>query len=977
MALIDIRIAVRVLAAAGLLAAANVVADVHLPRLVSDGLVLQRDVAVRVWGRADDDENVTLWLDGERVATTVAREGRFEIELPPRPAGGPHQLRIAGDNEVVVRDVLFGDVWIASGQSNMQLPMERVKEKYPDDIAAADFPHIRYFTVPREYDFDGPRDDVSDGRWQAVTPATVMDLSAVGFFFARALGHRYDVPIGIVSSNFGGSAAEGWMSEDALHAYPHYLEVALRYRDRDYLQGLIDSDTAREAAWHDRLDAADAGLRAATPWYAPDADDADWELRSVPGFWANAKSGAVNGVAWYRRTFELPAGLAGAPAKLMLGRIVDADTAWVNGVEVGNITYQYPPRRYDVPAGVLRAGENTIAVRVVNSAGYGGFVTDKPYWIEAGGRRIMLEGEWRFRMGATAAPLPPPRFQAYHQPLGFFNAMLAPLLPMTIRGVIWYQGETNAGRPAEYEQLFPAMIRDWRRNFEQGDFPFLFVQLANFMEPRELPAESDWAATREAQRKALREPNTAMAVAIDVGEWNDIHPLDKRTVGERLALAARHVAYGEDDLVYSGPSPRSAVAGNGAVVIEFDNVGGGLVARGERLREFALAGKDGRFVWAHATIDRNRVVVRSDAVPEPHTVRYAWADNPINANLYNEEGLPATPFELEVIAADFTEAFANPGDGWSTMTGDGDARISFARMMGIGNIEVDATDDERNIWWALIRHALTPAVDATQLSRRDRELRVEAQVRSSVAPRRINLHVNHTRTTDFHSHLMEYDIPDTANWHRISMTTHGFDARPGDEVFVQLALMDWGRERFGLDIDYVAVSVVDPATTGPDLGEPLPYRPTPGKPAAFDLSLQAEVSGSSLLRVAGTTIATLRWDLQALQGAESAGWGMLQLTTDNVVRPDRSRDDYNIVRVVELYGDEINPQLVVDVVPAPRRGAKTRIPISPPVLRRLLSGHTTGLALLAQGDIQATFVAADAADVRDRPTLYLNLEGET
>jgi len=342
----------------------------------------------------------------------------------------------------------------------------------------------------------------------------------------------------------------------------------------------------------------------------------------------------------------LPEAAAGRPAQLELGRIVDADTTWVNGVEVGGTTYQYPPRRYDIPAGALRAGRNVIAVRVVNSAGAGGFVPNKPYRLRVDDTSVDLRGPWRVRLGAASDPLAPLQFMEWKQPLGYYNAMLAPLQAMTIRGVIWYQGESNVDRAAEYERLFPAMIRAWRRQWGQGDFPFVFVQLANFLEPSEAPAESQWAEARWAQRLALREPDTAMAVAIDAGEWNDIHPENKQVVGERLALAARTVAYGEGDLVGSGPLAKSVTAEAGRLIVSFDSVGSGLEARDGPPREFAVAGEDGAFAPAQAELQGDRVIVWSDTVPSPVRVRYAWADNPAGANLYNREGLPASPFEL-------------------------------------------------------------------------------------------------------------------------------------------------------------------------------------------------------------------------------------------------------------------------------------------------------------------------------------------
>jgi sialate O-acetylesterase len=368
----------------------------------------------------------------------------------------------------------------------------------------------------------------------------------------------------------------------------------------------------------------------------------------VPGFWSGTDTGPVNGVVWFRRKFELPQSADGKPARLMLGRIVDADTTYVNGTEVGRTTYQYPPRRYDIGEGILRAGENTIAARVVSSAGEGGFVDDKPYELQVGETRVDLKGLWRFRIGAVSEPMPPPQFVDYKQPLGFYNAMLAPLQNMTIKGVIWYQGESNVERAKEYRQLFPAMIRDWRKHWGQGDFPFIFVQLANFLEPVETPSESAWAELRDAQLSALGEPYTAMAVAIDVGEWNDIHPLNKKAVGHRLALAARKIAYGESDLVSSGPIFRSMTERDGRLTLEFDFTGCGLTARGGELRGFAISGTDDNYVWAQAAIDGDKVVVWNDSVAEPAAVRYAWADNPVDANLYNCEGLPASPFQASV-----------------------------------------------------------------------------------------------------------------------------------------------------------------------------------------------------------------------------------------------------------------------------------------------------------------------------------------
>ena len=367
---------------------------------------------------------------------------------------------------------------------------------------------------------------------------------------------------------------------------------------------------------------------------------------TLPGYWADTPLGSVNGVVWFRKDVDLPASMGTQPAKLNLGRIVDADEAFVNGVLVGTTSYQYPPRWYEIPSGLLKEGKNTIVVRVVSNIGKGGFVLDKPYELVCSGQTIALKGPWRYRLGATMEPLASQTFIRW-KPLGLYNAMLAPLQKYSIKGVIWYQGESNAARPIQYRELLPAMVRDWRKHWNQGDFPFLLVQLPNYMERKPEPSESNWALLREAQLKTLSLPQTGMAVTIDIGEWNDVHPLNKKDVGTRLVLAAQSVAYGEASVVSSGPIYESMKIDGEKIIVSFRHTGSGLVARGGELRSFAIAGVDKRFVWAKARIENNRVMVWSEQVQNPVAVRYAWADNPAGANLYNEEGLPASPFRTD------------------------------------------------------------------------------------------------------------------------------------------------------------------------------------------------------------------------------------------------------------------------------------------------------------------------------------------
>jgi sialate O-acetylesterase len=364
----------------------------------------------------------------------------------------------------------------------------------------------------------------------------------------------------------------------------------------------------------------------------------------LPGYWGDEGLGRTNGVVWFRKEFNVPASLAGKPAKLLMGRIVDADYDYINGVLVGSVSYQYPPRSYDVAPGLLKAGKNIIVVRVINVAGRGGFIKDKPYELRIGNDVISLAGTWKYKVGIAARPMRP-SITIQYQPLGLFNGMIAPLLPYTIKGVIWYQGESNAGRPSGYGEMFSAMITDWRGKWDEGNFPYIYAQLPNYGEAVDQPSESGMAEVREAQLKTLALPNTGMAVTIDVGEWNDIHPLDKSDVGMRLALAAESVAYGDTTVVPSGPIYRSMRIEGSKVIISFTDVGSGLMAKGGGpLKRFEICGSDGKFVWAKARIVGDNVEVWSDNVPVPAAVRYAWADNPAGANLCNREGLPASPF---------------------------------------------------------------------------------------------------------------------------------------------------------------------------------------------------------------------------------------------------------------------------------------------------------------------------------------------
>lgn len=631
-----------------MLIAAPLHGQVRLPRLISDGMVLQRDTELKIWGWAAPGETVAAEFAGGKYETRANGSGEWLITLPPMQAGGPHTMMIRASNTITLSDILVGDVWLCSGQSNMELPVRRVRPLYEAEIAAAENKFIRSFIVPKVYSFKKPLDDLSAGRWVAANPETVLDFSAAAWFFAVHLYETYGVPVGLLISAFGGSPAEAWISEESLREFPvHYNELQ-KYKTDSLMSAIAAADQKRTQDWYRQLMKADEGYK--TPgvkWHDPTLTTDDWKTAIIPGHWSATELKGLNGVVWFRKEIIVPASAAGQPGNINLGRIVDADSAFLNGTFIGTISYQYPPRRYSIPAGVLKEGSNILTVRVISNIGDGGFVPEKPYDLSAGDFQTSLEGEWKYKVGAVMPPLRGQTFFGY-KPAGLYNAMLAPLLNWGFKGILWYQGESNAGRSDEYRTLLPALIRDWRQNLDQGDIPFILVQLPNFMEAKDEPSESGWAMFREAQTEALKLPATGMAVAIDIGEWNDIHPLNKKDVGTRLALVARKVAYGDNEVVFSGPTYKSMTAKGRKIILSFDNIGSGLVVKGgQKLQQFAIAGEDMKFVWAKATIKGDKVIVKCKKIRQPVAVRYAWADNPDGANLYNKEGLPAAPFRTD------------------------------------------------------------------------------------------------------------------------------------------------------------------------------------------------------------------------------------------------------------------------------------------------------------------------------------------
>ncbi|KQS33921.1 sialate O-acetylesterase [Dyadobacter sp. Leaf189] len=623
-------------------------AQVRLPHLVSDNMVLQRDEPITIWGWAAPKEKVTVTLKNKTYRAIANADSSWKMQLPAQPAGTGFDMVVKGKNQIRIRNIAFGDVWLCSGQSNMVINMERVKERFPEDIASANYPDIRNFFIPTKTDLNGPKQDLPTSQWKAATAADILSFGAVSYFFARDLYEQYHVPIGIINSSVGGTPIEAWISEQGYQNFGDIQKVISQNKDTSY----VNAHTFRPpTSKSPKPENKDAGL--AEHWEREDYRPKGWRNFNIPGYWEDQGLRELDGVVWFRREFEVPASWAAKPVKLFMGRIVDADEMYVNGKRIGGTTYQYPPRRYQIPEGLLKAGKNTFVIRVTNQAGKGGFVPDKPYFMALGEEQIDLKGTWQYKVGRVDEPMKISEgnkpLVAQNQPTALYNAMIAPALPMKLKGFVWYQGESNVGNAKDYYRLMPALINNWRGLWKNVNLPFLVVQLPNFQDISYRPVESDLAVLREAQNKALTVKNTAVTVTLDLGEWNDIHPLNKKDIGKRLALSARNLAYNEKNVVYSGPRFTSQSINGDKIILIFSDVADGIKSADEEdLRWFAIAGEDKHFVWAKARIiGKDQIELSSEAVKNPKYVRYAWQDNPEGINFYNSAGLPASPFRTD------------------------------------------------------------------------------------------------------------------------------------------------------------------------------------------------------------------------------------------------------------------------------------------------------------------------------------------
>lgn len=622
-------------------------AQLSLPHVFSDHMVVQRDQPIPIWGTANPKEKIEVNFNGKTLTAKADQNGRWQVELPATAAGGSYTVEVKGKNETIsFNDVLVGDVFLCGGQSNMEWRVRQLP--YVNEVAyTANDTQIRLIKVAHDQALQ-PKDDILPTEWKVNSEENVREFSAVAYFFAQQLREHLNVPIGLISSNWGGTPAESWMSAEALSEYPQLHQAVQQLQaEGSTIEKITENYRANVNSFFDDVDENDPGIK--ENWASASLDFQEWPTLILPGFFDRPPLPRHDGTIWFKKSVVLSPELQEKNLLLNLGQIDNDDQVWVNDTKVGETQGAERYRRYKVPASATKAGENIITIRVTDPGGRGGFATaGKDFYLTPAQQqsdRVSLAGQWHYQRGAGRSGYPTP---LHHYPSFLYNAMIHPLVPYALKGMIWYQGESNASRAKEYGEIFPAMIQQWRKDWG-SEVPFAFVQLANFMATVDTPQPSNWAELREAQDKTLELPKVGMATIIDIGEADNIHPANKRDVGKRLALAMRRIAYGES-VVDSGPTFESARTEGNKMIVTFNSIGDGLMVKNKYgyLKGFILAGDDQQFHWAKAEITgENEVTVYSDAVSNPVAVRYAWADNPDQANLYNKNGLPTPPFRSD------------------------------------------------------------------------------------------------------------------------------------------------------------------------------------------------------------------------------------------------------------------------------------------------------------------------------------------
>lgn len=615
--------------------------SVKLPPLISDNMMIQREKEIHLWGEADAGEEVFVQFMNKRYETVADKSGSWSLLLPPAAAGGPFTMTI---NEITLHNIMVGDVWICSGQSNVDLPIYRVEDLYNQLTDTLKREKVRLLKVANATRITGTQEELADTRWRVLAPENVSDFSAISYFLANDLYEKTGIPQGVIATSWGGTPIQSWIAEKEVRKYPHHYNELLMTQNHEYVSHVNSAAQVAARAWNNLLYRLDPGVH--EKWYAIDYDDSHWQ--TVDQYnnrtWTRNEQGPFNGSYWFRQEIEVDPGHAGEEGLLRVGCLIDADSTYLNGVLVGTTGYQYPPRKYHIPAGLLKAGKNLITLRLIGGSN-AAFVKDKPYKIVYGnGDEQPLSPLWKFSHGAY---MPQQRIQAIslqNIATACYNSMIWPLRHYPVSGVLWYQGESNTGRAKEYEMLLGDLMANWREIWNNSKLPFFIVQLPDFMQPQDIPTESGWVTLRESQRRAAeKDPYAELVVGLGLGEWNDIHPLRKREMAERASLEIRKKIYGQP--VIATPRLVGGEISGDSVVLTFTDI-----VKGDAdgfVYDVELSA-DGMFYRnAEAVAKENQLFIHCPGMKSPVSVRYAWRNSPPRANLKGRSNLPLPTFQWD------------------------------------------------------------------------------------------------------------------------------------------------------------------------------------------------------------------------------------------------------------------------------------------------------------------------------------------